>query len=103
MGEVSRQQLLYGGGTPLLLDVCPQFASDAGIVPGAPADEDVEPLHRVVVLAARHLQAQRALGVPYTDAMTANAVADAYGQAAPDSPFAALASLKKALEDTRKR
>ena len=37
----------------------------------------------------RHLQAQRALGVPYTDEMIANAAADAYGQAAPDSPFAA--------------
>ena len=37
----------------------------------------------------RHLQAQRALGVPYTDEMIANAAADAFGQAAPDSPFAA--------------
>jgi cytochrome c oxidase cbb3-type subunit 2 len=37
----------------------------------------------------RHLQAQRALGVPYTDAMIANAAADTFGQAAPDSPFAA--------------
>ncbi|MCD6031576.1 MAG: cytochrome c oxidase, cbb3-type subunit, partial [Thermomicrobiales bacterium] len=33
--------------------------------------------------------AQRALGVPYTDAMIANAAADTFGQAAPDSPFAA--------------
>ncbi len=32
-----------------------------------------------------HLKAQRAVGVPYTDAMIANAPADAYGQAAPDS------------------
>jgi cytochrome c oxidase cbb3-type subunit II len=37
----------------------------------------------------QHLQAQRAVGVPYTDAMIANAPADAYGQAAPDSAFAA--------------
>jgi cytochrome c oxidase cbb3-type subunit II len=37
----------------------------------------------------RHLQAQRALGVPYTDAMIANAAGDAFGQAAPDTPFAA--------------
>jgi cytochrome c oxidase cbb3-type subunit 2 len=31
------------------------------------------------------LAAQRALGVPYTDEMIANASADAYGQAVPDS------------------
>ena len=30
----------------------------------------------------------RAVGVPYTEAMIANAHADAYGQAAPDSPYA---------------
>lgn len=35
-----------------------------------------------------HLKAQRRVGVPYTDEMIANAPADAYGQAAPDSPFA---------------
>jgi cytochrome c oxidase cbb3-type subunit 2 len=35
-----------------------------------------------------HLKAQRAVGVPYTDDMIANARADAYGQAAPDSPAA---------------
>jgi cytochrome c oxidase cbb3-type subunit 2 len=35
-----------------------------------------------------HLKAQRAVGVPYTDAMIANAAADAYGQAAPDAPAA---------------
>ncbi len=33
----------------------------------------------------RHLTAQRAVGVPYTDEMIANAAADAYGQANPDS------------------
>lgn len=33
----------------------------------------------------RHLAAQRAVGVPYTDDMIANASADAYGQANPDS------------------
>ncbi|MBX9648004.1 MAG: cytochrome-c oxidase, cbb3-type subunit II [Xanthobacteraceae bacterium] len=32
-----------------------------------------------------HLKAQRAVGVPYTDDMIANAAADAYGQAVPDS------------------
>jgi len=32
-----------------------------------------------------HLTAQRRVGVPYTDAMIANATADAYGQANPDS------------------
>lgn len=32
-----------------------------------------------------HLRALRAVGVPYTDAMIANATADAYGQSAPDS------------------
>jgi cytochrome c oxidase cbb3-type subunit 2 len=37
----------------------------------------------------RHLEAQRALGVPYTDEMIQNAARDAYGQAAPDSDFAA--------------
>jgi cytochrome c oxidase cbb3-type subunit 2 len=35
-----------------------------------------------------HLRALRAVGVPYSDEMIANAAADAYGQAAPDSPFA---------------
>ena len=35
-----------------------------------------------------HLAAQRAVGVPYTDAMIENATADARGQAAPDSPEA---------------
>lgn len=37
---------------------------------------------------SEHLAAQRALGVPYTDEMIANAARDAYGQAAPDSDFA---------------
>jgi len=37
---------------------------------------------------SKHLKAQRAVGVPYTDDMIANAAADAYGQAAPDTPFA---------------
>ena len=36
-----------------------------------------------------HLQAMRDVGVPYTDDMIANATADAYGQAAPDSQEAA--------------
>jgi cytochrome c oxidase cbb3-type subunit 2 len=35
-----------------------------------------------------HLKAMRAVGVPYTDDMIANAKLDAYGQAAPDSPAA---------------
>ena len=35
-----------------------------------------------------HLKAQRAVGVPYTDDMIANAKSDVYGQAAPDSPLA---------------
>jgi cytochrome c oxidase cbb3-type subunit 2 len=35
-----------------------------------------------------HLRAQRAVGVPYTDDMIANAAHDAYGQAAPDSAYA---------------
>jgi cytochrome c oxidase cbb3-type subunit II len=35
-----------------------------------------------------HLKAQRAVGVPYTDDMIANAALDAAGQAAPDSPLA---------------
>jgi cytochrome c oxidase cbb3-type subunit 2 len=35
-----------------------------------------------------HLKAQRTVGVPYTDDMIVNAAADAYGQAAPDSPQA---------------
>jgi cytochrome c oxidase cbb3-type subunit 2 len=35
-----------------------------------------------------HLKAQRAVGVPYTDDMIANASADAAGQASPDSPLA---------------
>ena len=34
-----------------------------------------------------HLRALRAVGVPYTDEMIANATADAYGQAAPDEPI----------------
>ena len=36
-----------------------------------------------------HLKAQRAVGVPYTDDMIANAALDAYGQANPDSAQAA--------------
>jgi cytochrome c oxidase cbb3-type subunit 2 len=35
-----------------------------------------------------HLKALRAVGVPYTDDMIANAPADAYGQATPDSSYA---------------
>jgi cytochrome c oxidase cbb3-type subunit 2 len=35
-----------------------------------------------------HLKAMRAVGVPYSDDMIANAAADAYGQAAPDSSYA---------------
>jgi cytochrome c oxidase cbb3-type subunit 2 len=35
-----------------------------------------------------NLKAMRAVGVPYTDDMIANAAADAYGQASPDSPHA---------------
>lgn len=35
-----------------------------------------------------HLAAQRTLGVPYTEAMVANAARDAYGQAFPDSEMA---------------
>src|SRR5690606_33281361 len=34
---------------------------------------------------ALHLQALRRVGVPYTDEMISHAVADAYGQATPDS------------------
>jgi cytochrome c oxidase cbb3-type subunit II len=37
---------------------------------------------------SNHLKAQRIVGVPYSDAMIANAAADAFGQAAPDSSFA---------------
>lgn len=37
---------------------------------------------------SNHLKAQRRVGVPYTDDMIANAAADAYGQASPDSPAA---------------
>ena len=36
----------------------------------------------------RHLAALRKVGVPYTDDMIANASSDAYGQAAPDTPYA---------------
>jgi cytochrome c oxidase cbb3-type subunit 2 len=36
-----------------------------------------------------HLEAQRALGVPYTEDMIENAARDAYGQATPDTDFAA--------------
>lgn len=35
-----------------------------------------------------HLKALRAVGVPYTDEMIAHAGPDAYGQAAPETPFA---------------
>ncbi|UGY15621.1 cytochrome-c oxidase, cbb3-type subunit II [Bradyrhizobium septentrionale] len=35
-----------------------------------------------------HLKAQRAVGVPYTDDMIANAAVDAYGQSSPDAPQA---------------
>ena len=40
----------------------------------------------------RHLRAMRAVGVPYTDEMIANAAIDADAQAAPDSAFAAAIS-----------
>ncbi|MEW9807114.1 cytochrome-c oxidase, cbb3-type subunit II [Mesorhizobium marinum] len=40
----------------------------------------------------QHLAAQRALGVPYTEEMVENAARDAYGQAVPDSEFAAAVS-----------
>jgi len=36
----------------------------------------------------KHLRAMRAVGVPYTDEMIANAANDAIGQATPDSPLA---------------
>jgi cytochrome c oxidase cbb3-type subunit 2 len=36
----------------------------------------------------QHLAALRKVGVPYTEAMIANASSDAYGQAAPDTPYA---------------
>ena len=39
-------------------------------------------------ISARILQALRKVGVPYTDDMIANASPDAYGQAAPDTPYA---------------
>jgi cytochrome c oxidase cbb3-type subunit 2 len=35
-----------------------------------------------------HLEAQRMVGVPYTDEMIENAARDAYGQASPDSDLA---------------
>jgi cytochrome c oxidase cbb3-type subunit II len=37
----------------------------------------------------QHLAVQRELGVPYTQAMVENAARDAYGQATPDTGFAA--------------
>ena len=37
---------------------------------------------------SNHLRALRAVGVPYSDEMIANAASDAYGQSAPDSPSA---------------
>jgi cytochrome c oxidase cbb3-type subunit 2 len=37
---------------------------------------------------SNHLRALRAVGVPYSDEMIANAASDAYGQSAPDSSFA---------------
>ena len=50
-----------------------------------------------------HLQALRAVGVPYTDEMIANAAADAYGQAAPDDAAAPRASTKRYGEATKVR
>ncbi|MDA5194459.1 cytochrome-c oxidase, cbb3-type subunit II [Govanella unica] len=44
--------------------------------------------------AGQHLAAQRAVGVPYTDEMIANASADLYGQANPDSNQAAGVTLR---------
>ena len=46
-----------------------------------------------------HLKAQRAVGVPYTDDMIANAAADASGQATPDTP-AAEGAVKRYGKDT---
>jgi len=48
----------------------------------------------------RHLKALRAVGVPYTDDMIANASSDAYGQAAPDSPLAKGVTQRYAKETT---
>jgi cytochrome c oxidase cbb3-type subunit 2 len=45
-----------------------------------------------------HLAAQRALGVPYTDAMVENAARDAEGQATPDSEFAGEVSKRYGTE-----
>ena len=57
--------------------------------------ESVMPAYRFLSRAelrtddlSNHLKAQRRVGVPYSDDMIANAAADAYGQAAPDSPQA---------------
>jgi cytochrome c oxidase cbb3-type subunit 2 len=57
--------------------------------------ESVMPGYRFLLRAplrtddlGEHLAAQRAVGVPYTDDMIANAAADARGQADPDSPAA---------------
>ena len=49
-----------------------------------------------------HLDAQRSVGVPYTDEMIENAAADAHGQAAPDSDRAAGVS-ERYGEDTQIR
>jgi len=64
--------------------------------PRALVPESVMPAYRWLLRTAlraddlgAHLAAQRAVGVPYTDDMIANAEADAHGQADPDSPAAA--------------
>ena len=63
------------------------FAGQLGIGPDFSLLAD--DLHGQTVGAMRNLEtAMRAVGVPYTDEMIANARADAFGQAAPDSPLA---------------
>jgi len=50
-----------------------------------------------------HLEALRAVGVPYTDEMIGNAARDAYGQATPDSGSAAEGVSERYGEDTQVR
>ena len=54
-------------------------------------------------ISARHLRRSGALGVPYTDEMIANAAADAFGQATPDSADAAGVTERYGDEDAGQR
>ncbi|MCJ8143304.1 cytochrome-c oxidase, cbb3-type subunit II [Ancylobacter sp. A5.8] len=75
--------------------------------PRAVVPQSVMPAYRFLAAKALpterlpdHLRAQRAVGVPYSEEMIANAKADAFGQAAPDSSQAEGAKARYGADTT---